>query len=210
MENSNHILNDGSVTIQGDFTNSGVIENHGDLNGVANITGNGSLVNSGGTLAPGFSPGLLTIEGNIDFIDAAVLSIELGGIVAGDEYDVLDVYGVATLEAGTILDLISYDGFIPLHGAFFDVLVADELTLTLSNLDFRHDFEGLGWDLSIVDLDFGRQALRLTADFGEPALDTIPAPPSLPVLVDTPTPLAMLLSLPGLLGLARHARRRKA
>ncbi|WP_309384710.1 hypothetical protein, partial [Cerasicoccus frondis] len=67
------------------------------------------LVNEG-ILAPGASPGLLSVLGGMEFTDTAELAIELAGTVSGSEYDVLDYSdGDLTLDGELSITLI--DGF---------------------------------------------------------------------------------------------------
>jgi hypothetical protein len=91
------------------------------------ILGTGSLVISdqasltnGGFIAPGLSPGVLTIEGNYVQIGTGALGIEIGGLEGGTQYDQLTVHGDATLD-GT-LDLMFINGFAPHQGDQFAFL----------------------------------------------------------------------------------------
>ena len=47
----------------------------------------GAIRNNGGTVAPGFSPGKITIEGNYTQGENGVSNIEIGGTEAGTGYD---------------------------------------------------------------------------------------------------------------------------
>jgi T5SS/PEP-CTERM-associated repeat protein len=93
------------------------------------ITGNGTLavppqrrVVNGGVIAPGLSPGEITIDGDYEQPEGGVLVIEVGGTEAG-KFDVLHVKGNATL-AGTV-DLRFIDGFVPQAGDNVDFVVVD-------------------------------------------------------------------------------------
>ncbi|WP_145944014.1 LamG-like jellyroll fold domain-containing protein [Fuerstiella marisgermanici] len=80
----------------------------------ATLTGSGSVnslsLNSGGTVAPGFSPGVITINGNFTPNGGSTTEIEFGGAGglanAGVTYDQLVVAGSATIAAGAILDIV--------------------------------------------------------------------------------------------------------
>jgi hypothetical protein len=88
------------------------------LYGAGTITGN---VNNNGTVAPGNSPGTLTIAGNYVQGAAGALNVELGGTGAG-QYDVLNVTGTVTL-AGT-LNVSMFGGFTGSVGDVFNVITA--------------------------------------------------------------------------------------
>ena len=71
----------------------------GVLTGTGEVKGDGVL-NSGGTVAPGSSPGTLTVDGPFTQGSGGTLAIEVDGPGAG-QFDVLAVTGAATL-AGTV------------------------------------------------------------------------------------------------------------
>jgi hypothetical protein len=97
--------------------------------GVADFQG-GSLTGRGlvdavvqigaASVGPGGSPGTLSVEGNYTQGTDSALDIEIGGLVPGDEHDVLAVAGDATL--GGTLELTLYDGFLPSLGDEFTIL----------------------------------------------------------------------------------------
>jgi hypothetical protein len=107
----------------------------GTLSGVGTV---GASVNaSGGTVAPGNSPGMLTIDGNYNQGSGGTLAIEIGSTQAEVDYDVLNILGDASL-AGT-LSVSLIDGFTPSGGNTFKVLTASgeltDLGLTLGGPD---------------------------------------------------------------------------
>jgi hypothetical protein len=77
----------------------------------------GTLVNNG-FIAPGSSPGILTINGNLD--NLGIISLELGGTTPGTEYDRLQVSGTLTL--GGTLNLSRIGGFVPSLADTFHIL----------------------------------------------------------------------------------------
>ncbi|HKC24925.1 MAG TPA: hypothetical protein VKF32_09295, partial [Thermoanaerobaculia bacterium] len=83
----------------------------GSLTGAGTITGD--IVNSGAHVAPGSSPGSLTISGSYTQTAAGFLDVEIGGLSPGT-YDVLSVTGGATL-AGTLTPSL-VGGFAPTVG----------------------------------------------------------------------------------------------
>ncbi len=85
-----------------------------------NGTISGDVNNSGGTISPGNSPGVMNVEGNFTQSEDGTLSIELGGRQAGTDHDFLQVEGEAILEGALEISLI--DGFEPELGDVFDIL----------------------------------------------------------------------------------------
>jgi hypothetical protein len=79
----------------------GYIHGNGVINGTGFASGLHPVVlNTGGNLNPGFSPGSLTIDG--EYIQqAGVLTLEIGGVNAG-AYDVLDAVQGASFLGGTL------------------------------------------------------------------------------------------------------------
>jgi uncharacterized protein (TIGR03437 family) len=90
----------------------------GLLQGIGTITGN--INNTGATLNPGQSPGLLTISGNYTQGANSTLNLELGGLTPGTQYDQVAIGGTATL--GGTLNVTLINGFVPSHGNVFQVL----------------------------------------------------------------------------------------
>lgn len=81
-------------------------------NGVLNGSGglNGWLFVDGGRVDLGFSPGKMSVTGNLA-IDAGSLDFELGGLTAGTEYDQMEVLGNIALNGGKIR-LGRFGGFV--------------------------------------------------------------------------------------------------
>ena len=102
----------------------------GSLEGPGTITG--SVNNTGGTVSPGASPGLMTITGNYTQGAGGTLNIELGGLTPVTEYDQLDVDGTATLN-GT-LNTSAINGFVPQNGDPFTVLLYGSRSGTFSTI----------------------------------------------------------------------------
>ena len=85
----------------------------------------GDLNNQGGILAPGNSPGILTVTSDYVQGAAATLEMELGGTVRGDGYDAMIVGGDFTLDGN--LNVLSIDSFLLQAGDLFDILVLNRL-----------------------------------------------------------------------------------
>lgn len=102
--------------------------NGGVLRGTGDLTAN--VVNNGGAVEPGASPGILTIAANANlFIPGnytqavgGKLTIEVGGLTPGTQHDQLVVAGTANLN-GT-LELAQFGGFNPLPGQTITILNA--------------------------------------------------------------------------------------
>jgi uncharacterized repeat protein (TIGR01451 family) len=90
----------------------------GTLQGVGMITGD--VANIGGTVSPGNSPGILHIAGNYAQGLTGALNIELGGVVSGTQYDLLDVTGAASLSGTLNVSLIN--SFTPISGTVFQIV----------------------------------------------------------------------------------------
>ena len=133
----NNVVNLGGGAI---FPVAGIIAGSGTIQG--------DVVNSGATVAPGNSPGTLTIQGNYTQEADATLEIELAGLTQGSDYDLLDVSGLATLNGGS-LDVTLLDGFNPSEGDVFDVLDASAISgAGFDSLGLPALASGLAWDTS--------------------------------------------------------------
>jgi uncharacterized repeat protein (TIGR01451 family) len=91
--------------------------NGGSLTGSGTI--DGSVINSA-IVAPGTSPGALTVTGSYTQTAAGALNIELGGTTPGTQYDQLNVTGAVTLD-GT-LNVSAINSFVPATGDVFQIL----------------------------------------------------------------------------------------
>ncbi len=123
----------------------------GTLDGDGTITAN--LVNAG-TLAPGNSPGVMTVLGNYTQDAAAMLELELGGTTRGAEYDALDITGEATL--GGTLEVLWFAGFEAADGDTFNLLDWGTLAAgtEFDSLILPTFTEaGLDWDTSVLYTD---------------------------------------------------------
>ncbi len=103
--------------------NGATLTNNGTLNGTVNVSGllNGTgtikgalTIKTNGELAPGNSPGITTVAGNLTVETGAKISMQIEGITAaGTDYDQIVVTGASSLvslNAGSILSLSIADG----------------------------------------------------------------------------------------------------
>jgi hypothetical protein len=81
----------------------------------------GDVQNTGGTIAPGTSPGILTFKRNYSQGAGGTLAVDIAGDAAGTGYDQLAVTGTASL-AGTLA--VNTSGFSPATGQQFKVIDA--------------------------------------------------------------------------------------
>ncbi|WP_193907415.1 autotransporter-associated beta strand repeat-containing protein [Cellvibrio polysaccharolyticus] len=124
---------------------AGTLSVAGALNGTsgvavssgATLTGSGSVTNlvvtNGGTLSPGNSPGVFTVNGNLQMNSGSTLAVEINGVTAGTEYDQVIVNGTVSL-AG---NLVASHGYSAGQGDSYTIIandMADAITGTFSGL----------------------------------------------------------------------------
>ena len=99
----NIIVDEGLFEIGTGITATGTItvQSGGTLVGNGTATGNVS-VNSSGTLAPGASPGCLTINGNLVMNSGSTLNVEIDGDTPCTNHDQLVVNGTVTINGATL------------------------------------------------------------------------------------------------------------
>ncbi len=101
------------------------------------------LVN-GGTVSPGNSAGIITVDGDYTQAVDGILEIELGGTEAGTGYDRLDVSGSAALDG--VLNVTLDSNFIPQPGDSFIILTYGSRTDAFSTVNLP---EGYDWGYDI-------------------------------------------------------------
>ena len=127
----------------------------------------GSVTNTGGTLAPGSSPGVMTITGSYDQQPAAKLQIEIGGTTPGTEFDLLDIAGTANLAGMLDVQLIDLGSgvFAPIAGDSFEILTAGTLNGTFSGGTSLPSLTGLlSWNVN-YDTVGNRILLEVSSPF---------------------------------------------
>ncbi len=138
-----------------DVSGTVIVANGGVINSAINVfddgvlAGNGTVVgniiNSGGVIAPGLSPGVLTIDGDF-LMDRGQLLIEIAGLAPG-LFDTLAVSGLIDISGGDIFfDFL--DGFVPSLGftvpflsAGGGISIADSVTFGFGGLGAGYEFE---------------------------------------------------------------------
>ncbi|WP_417746389.1 tail fiber protein [Rosistilla oblonga] len=109
-------LNEGILDVDGQFVGS-IVVNGGTLKGTGGTVTGAVTVKSGGTIAPGNSPGIIHV-GDLSFTDGATFAVEIDddnaddpavaaskGAVAGTDYDQVQVVGAVSIGANVTLDL---------------------------------------------------------------------------------------------------------
>jgi len=95
-------LNVSGVTGGANFSNSKFSLASGQtLGGNGSVTG-GVDVRSGAFIAPGTSPGQLTVNGDVSFNSGSTFNVEINGTTAGSGYDQLIVSGAVSLGSATL------------------------------------------------------------------------------------------------------------
>lgn len=111
------------------------------------LVGSGTLASNlvnGGTVSPGASPGIITVDGDYTQTVEGGLEIQLGGTEAGTEYDMLDVSGSAALDG--VLNVTLANDFIPQPGDSFIILTYGSGTGAFSAVNLP---EGYDWGYDI-------------------------------------------------------------
>ena len=114
----------------------------GVLSGEGTVTGD--LVNVG-QIAPGFSPGVIQIDGEFSQQALGNLSIEIEGLSPGNQHDQLVISGNATLSGTLSIDLVN--GFSPQLGDTFQVLAAANVFNAFDTVELPV-LSGLGWEVN--------------------------------------------------------------
>lgn len=122
------------------------------------------LVNDGGTIDPGTSPGITEILGDLTIISGSIV-IELGGTDPGNGFDQLQILGDATL--GGTLDVSLLDDFQLAAGATFEIL-------DIAGSMFG-EFEGLGEGALVGNFGEDLYITYLAGDGNDIALFTLAA-----------------------------------
>lgn len=126
----------GALLVNGDFTTSDglTIFQNALLGGAGTINGN---IFNYGTLAPGNSPGTLTINGNLTLFSGSTTQIEIASL---DAFDQIFVTGLATL--GGTLQVTPYGGYSLAYGQQFQFLNAGSVTGAFDSIELPPNFRG--------------------------------------------------------------------
>lgn len=139
----------GTYDFRGGTLNVESVDNYGLFKGSDTI--NVDTFQNHGVLAPGNSPGELTINGDYTQLGTGLLEIEFGPTL----FDVLNVTGSAILD-GTLL-IKAWEGFLPSPNTY-TILTAGTLSGTFDTI--TNEIEGILWDIAY---DFTDGEINLTA-----------------------------------------------
>lgn len=97
----------GTITVESGRTltvgGGGAADNHGVITGTGTLDVTNAVLTNFGTVAPGTSPGVLSITGDVTFDVSGTLIADVEGAVRGSEHDGLDVTGTAALGGRLLL-----------------------------------------------------------------------------------------------------------
>ncbi|XHR27508.1 MAG: autotransporter-associated beta strand repeat-containing protein [Chthoniobacteraceae bacterium] len=135
----------GTLIVDGLLTSQTVVDANGTLKGSGTVNGD---VTNNGILAPGNSPGTLTISGN--YTENAILQIEIGGTAGAgvnpNGNDQVVVSGVTQLNSQTsVLELKQYNSFTPQKGDSFQIInaAAGSIKGTFSSITSDLNLQGI-------------------------------------------------------------------
>ncbi len=120
------------------------------LKGEGTVLGN---ITVRGTMAPGSSPGVLSVTGSVTYANGSTLEIEIGGEERGIDYDVVDASGAITVASGATLSVALIDDFLPMLGDEFDILDFSSITGEFTTYSLPALGDGLAWDTSGIYTD---------------------------------------------------------
>ena len=85
----------------------------------------GGTVTIDGDATPGQSPGILSVNGDVELASGGTVTIEVGGTSPGTgntDHDQIDATGSVTIDANVTLALAPFNGFVPSDGQSFTII----------------------------------------------------------------------------------------
>jgi len=135
-----------------------------------------------GTLSPGLSPGILTIDGSMNIGTNTTIAIEIGGETPGANLDRLDLTG--TLGAAGVLAVTLDPPYQPSGGERYQILTFDQLNGWFEKVDLPQLTHLLTWDVDIDQHEVGLVVLCQGTQLGiELAVDRDPVSVGYEVIV---------------------------
>jgi uncharacterized repeat protein (TIGR01451 family) len=136
-----------------------------------NLRGSGVLelaqaaaIDFDGTLSPGLSPGIFTVDGSMAVGSNTNLAIEVGGESAGAGHDRLDVTGV--LGAAGVLDVALLAPYHPAGGERFEVLTYDHLDGWFQQVSLPPLMHLLDWSVIAGEHEVALEVVCLGTELG--------------------------------------------
>lgn len=149
LASQNYTLNDQTLVVgEGGTVGSVTVGDKSVLKGVG--TAGAVTVNSGGSVAPGLSPGCLSV-GDTVLGSGSSLDIEVGGTTACSGYDRLNVTGTVNV-TGATLKVSRYNNFAPAVGNTFTIISndgSDAIVGTFSGLAEGAEFTEGGYTYQV-------------------------------------------------------------
>lgn len=137
-----------------------------------------------GSLAPGQSPGILVVTGELTLTEGDGLALEIGGANPGElpsDHDQVDVTGSITIGPNVTLDVSSFGGYTPLPDQQFVIVNndgSDSIVGTFAGLPegaILSNFMGLGLNATIsylgLDAATGNDIVLTVSDILPPKYD---------------------------------------
>ncbi|MCX5683196.1 MAG: PEP-CTERM sorting domain-containing protein [Planctomycetota bacterium] len=147
------VIGNSTTTFAGDVHNEGMIWVRTGSMAVftALVHGTGTYQGGGtfwfeGEFSPGDSPAAVDVNGDLAFGPQARLTMELGGLTAGAQYDQLNISGEFMADGKLAVKLLS--GFVPQAGEEFDILNFAGLDGAFDSISLPALGSGLSWDTS--------------------------------------------------------------
>ncbi len=126
-----------------------VVNNGGVLGGTGTVHGSVSIM-AGTMMSPGDSPGWFVVDGQYRQAADATLLMQIGGTLAGDEYDVLQIHDTVNqpIRFGGTLEVELIDEFLPECGDSFSIFRWDmgPGKSTFDEVELPELAGGLSWD----------------------------------------------------------------
>ena len=156
---SDGLLNHGTLNLIGAVVNGDVNSPAGSAINVAGGAAFNGLVQGAvgffedqvtfnGGYSPGDGPGQIQFGGNVTLGSGNTLTMELGGINAGSQYDQLVIGGTATF--GGSLNVVLINGFTPAAGQVFQLFNAAHPAGAFTTVNLPALGAGLAWDNQIA------------------------------------------------------------
>jgi len=173
---------------------TGVMNLQGGLLG-GNGTVIGTVINTGGIVSPGASPGTLTVQG--DYIQngsVAAIFIEIGGL--DPLHDLFATTPFGTTGFGTMqilagnLNIATINGFLPTAGDRFRILSFTNGSINFTSVTGLDLGNGLFYEIEINPTDVtlvGRGVLIIPPDLPPPDISTPPPDITPPDIITPPT-----------------------
>ncbi|MGB0861274.1 MAG: LamG-like jellyroll fold domain-containing protein, partial [Saprospiraceae bacterium] len=114
------------------------IADNATIKGTGTLTGN-LVVENGGIVNPGSSPGCLVVTGNLNLQGGSKYIAEFGGTTACSDYDQLQVGGTATISGDLEVALIN--GYSPVNGTAHNIVTSTNQSGTFNTVTASNGYE---------------------------------------------------------------------